>query len=133
MKLSEWLTGIVPYELYPEVKLTELEDLGIGYDAAAGVLTSRLDVLTMGRLAGVDYTTPRAAMTEAAAFGRSLRFLPGQGADERYVWGFGIIVAIWRLVVPVLEWGEGEPPSALFTVPEEKAQVDLAALRRYGY
>jgi hypothetical protein len=130
MKPSEWLAGLGPFDFYPESKLEQLRPYGIAY--AGGILTSRMEVgfpySTYGRLASVPVMSEREFMRLCYQMGLNPTF--EMKGDFLLVFGFQVVTSVWSLVRPItIEL----PPSALYQRPDEKAQKDLEAIRRYGY
>lgn len=128
--LSDWLAGLDPIAIYPEAKLRELEAFGIVY--RAGQITSRIQrdrpYITFGRLATVTVHTERELVGIARGHGLGIRI--DQHVDELLLFGFEVVAAVWMLLHPIVESG---PPSTYAKAPEQKARLDLAAIRRYGY
>lgn len=129
LRPSEWLgLKVHPLVIYRENKLLEMAVLGIKYED--GLFTSKIPMgtkdapySTFGRHASLRMYTPR----QIIALGGTL---PSGAHESRYVIGHDVVTAVWHLLHPILEAG---PPSDYTTDNVEKMQLDLAALRRYGY
>jgi hypothetical protein len=112
--------------------MERLRNYGIVFDADIGLFTSRiawdLPYTTYGRHASLKLFTERELIAELAKYDMNPQFI--QHHAEDLVLGFHVMRAIWVLLHPITVVG---PPSEYFRTPDEKAQADLEAIKRYGY
>jgi hypothetical protein len=127
---TEWLERLGPLDFYPEWKLEGLATYGIAYDG--GVLTSRIvtgyPYSTFGRLASVPVMTERELLRECYKFGLTPHF--EAHGEFLLVFGFQVVTSVWSLLRPITV---EIPPSRWEDDPRDKARVDIAAIKRYGY